>query len=56
MVSTCKITSDIPQALTFTVTGSAAPVVEFDINKFKKGGEARVLRPWNKIPADFSKS
>ena len=50
MVSTCKITSDIPQALTFTVASNDV------INKFKKGGEARVLRPWNKIPADFSRS
>ena len=53
IVSTWSITSDIPQALILTgiLLGSAVP-----INKFKNGGLALVLTPWNNIPALFSKS
>ena len=52
-VSTCKITSDIPQALTLTGTLFGVAV---EINKLRNGGLARVLSPLKRIPLDFSKS
>ena len=55
MVSTCKITSDIPQALTFTVASNDGTPTAPVINKLRNGGLALVLTPWKRMPALFSK-